>query len=110
MSKLEPKVKLHFKLPTSYNDKTQISDKDFLDVKNYFVDLYGGLTIDSPSEGFWNDEGLVYDDTVIEYSIFIKENDFEKKFKKKIPQQIAKFKRQFKQLAILCYYYNVMST
>lgn len=110
MSRLEKKVKLNFKLPVFYNDKTPISDNDIMDVKNYFVSLYGGLTVDSPSEGFWNDDGLVYYDMTMEYSVFIKQKEFEKKFKNNIPQQITKFKKQFKQLEILCYYYSVVST
>lgn len=107
MSKLEKKVKLHFKLPANYNDGTSIADEKLRDVKNYFVDLYGGLTVGSPSEGFWDYNGLVYKDDIIEYSIFIKKQDFERRFKKKIPQQITKFK---KQLGILCYYHDVIST
>lgn len=110
MSKLQKKVKLHFKLPTNYNDNTPIQDEIIKDVKNYFVDLYGGLTVDSPSVGFWDYNGFVYEDNMIEYSIFIKKDDFEHKFKQKIPRQITKFKKQFAQVEILCYYHDVIST
>ncbi len=32
LSKLIPKIKLHFKLPTRYNDHTRIDGKEFVNV------------------------------------------------------------------------------
>lgn len=49
---LQNKVKLHYKLPTSYNNGNPIPDQDIVDVKNFFIDRYDGLSVDSPSEGF----------------------------------------------------------
>lgn len=74
------------------------------------MDRYGGLSIDSPSEGYWEENGFVFKDVNLEYSIFITKKKFEKEVKKEIPKHIAKFKRDFKQVAIFCYYYEVMST
>ncbi len=42
MSKLIPKVKLHFKLPTRYNDNTRIDAEEFVNVKAYFMNTYDG--------------------------------------------------------------------
>lgn len=94
----------------NYNDGTAIPDQDIADVKNFFVDRYGGLTVDSPSEGYWEENGFLYKDTNLEYSIFIAKSKFERQVKGEIPKHIAKFKRDFKQLAILCYYYPIVST
>ena len=110
MSKLKNKVKLHFKLPTSYNNKKSIPAKEFIKVKNFFIDNYGGLTVDSPSTGYWKDSGISYTDEVIEYTIFIEKKMFDNKVKKTLNNQIERFKNQFKQLEILCYYHSVMST
>lgn len=109
MVKLQNKIKLHFKLPTHHNDHTPIPDKEFVGVRNYFVNLYGGLTVDSPSYGFWEDDGVVYEDEILEYSIFIPKRDFERNYKNRISYQIETFKKQFKQIDILCYYYGVVS-
>jgi hypothetical protein len=97
-------------LPTSYNDGQPIPDQDIIDVKNFFVDLYGGLSVDSPSEGYWKEDGFVYQDTNLEFSILIPKTKFNRKVKKEIPKHIEKFKKDFQQLAILCYYYDVVST
>jgi len=56
LTNLQDKIKLHFKLPTNHNDQTPIPDREWIDVKNYFVELYGGLTVDSPSSGFLEKE------------------------------------------------------
>lgn len=110
MSKLTSKIKLHFKLPTTYNNKKQIPADEFIKVKNYFIDTYGGLTIDSPSAGFWKDDGIVYHDQILEYTIFIEKKIFDRKVKTSLDKQIDAFKKQFKQLEILCYYHPIMST
>jgi len=68
------------------------------------------LSVDSPSEGYWEDEGFVFKDVNLEYSIFIPKRKFEKQVKKQIPKHITKFKKDFDQFAILCYYHDVMST
>ena len=66
--------------------------------------------MDSPSEGYWEDNGFEFHDINVEYSIFIPKNEFERTVKKEIPKHIAKFKTDFNQLAIFCYYHEVMST
>lgn len=110
MSKLKRKVKLHFKLPTADNNKKPIPAKKFIDTKNFFIDTYGGLTVDNPSEGYWKDSGMLYTDETMEYIVFIDKKIFDKKVKGTLNKQIEKFKKQFKQLEILCYYHDVMST
>ncbi len=107
---LENKVKLHYKLPTNYNNGDPIPDQAIVDVKNFFVDRYEGLSVDSPSEGYWKEDGFVYQDTNLEFSIFIPKAKFERQVKREIPEHIEKFRRDFRQLAILCYYHDVVST
>lgn len=110
MSRLERKVKLHFKLPTVYNDGTPINPSEFIRVKNYFLDTYGGLSIDNPTTGYWQDSGVTYTDETIEYMVLIGKDRFDKQVKPNLINQIEKFKKRFKQLEILCYYHDVMST
>jgi len=110
MSNLTKKIKLHYKLPVTFNDFTPIPPEKIAEVKNFFIDKYGGLSVTSPSEGYWEENGFVFKDTNLEYSIFIPKSDFDKKVKKDIPKHISRFKKDFQQLAILCYYYPVMST
>lgn len=107
---LTKKVKLHYKLPKFNNDGKPISGKKIKEIKNFFISKYGGLSVDSPSEGYWEDEGFVFKDVNLEYSIFIPKQKFEKQTKKEISKHITKFKKDFEQLAILCYYYDVTST
>ena len=108
--RLVKKVKLHYRLPKFHNDGTRISGKKIKKVKNFFISNYGGLSVDSPSEGYWEDEGFVFKDVNLEYSIFIPKRKFETKVKKQIPKHIEKFKKDFDQLAILCYHHDVTST
>ena len=110
MRLLTKKIKLHYKLPRYFNNGKKVPTKKLVAVKNFFVDHYGGLSVDSPSEGYWEEKGFVFRDVNVEYSIFITKNKFEKNVKKEIPKHINKFKQDFKQLAIFCYYYDVMST
>lgn len=107
---LTKKVKLHYKLPKFDNDGKAIPGETIQKVKNFFIIKYGGLSVDSPSEGYWEDEGFVFKDVNLEYSIFVPKQKFDKQVKKEIPAHVAKFKNDFKQLAILCYYHDVMST
>lgn len=92
MQKLQNKVKLHFKLPIFYNDGNPVELQKLADVKNYFIETYGGLTIDSESSGYWKDDGALFKDQVLEYSVFIPQSRF-KKIKNAIPQQIEKFRK-----------------
>ena len=108
--RLIKKVKLRYKLPKSHNDGTHISGKKIKEVKNFFISNYGRLSVDSPLEGYWEGEGFVFKDVNLEYSIFIPKRKFETKVKKQIPKHIEKFKRDFDQLAILCYHHDVTST
>lgn len=87
------KVKLHYKLPVTFNDYTPIPPEKFVEIKNFFVDKYGGLSIESPSEGYWQENGFVFKDTNLEYSIFIPKSDFDKKVKKDISKHISIQKR-----------------
>lgn len=105
--RLTKKVKLCYKLPKFYNNGERISGKKIKKVKDFFISKYGGLSIDSKSEGYWEENGFVFKDVNLEYSILIPKTKFEKK---EISKHIAKFKKDFKQLAILCYYYDVVST
>jgi hypothetical protein len=107
---LQNKVKLHYKLPTNYNNGDPIPDEDIIEVKNFFVDRYNGLSIDSPSEGYWKEDGFVYQDTNLEFSIIIPKTKFKREVKNEIPKHLDRFKKDFQQLAILCYYHDVMST
>ena len=109
MRKLQNKVKLHFKLPIFYNDGKPVEYQKLADAKNYFIENYEGLTIDSQSEGYWRDDGMLFKDQMLEYSVFIPENKF-RKVKNIIPKQIDKFRKQFKQIEIFCYYHHVVST
>ena len=108
--RLTKKVKLHYKLPTFYNNGKHISTKIMKEVKDFFISNYGGLSVDSPSEGYWDDKGLVFKDVNLEYSVFIPKQKFETEVKKQIPKHIEKFKRDFDQLAIFCYYHDVSCT
>ena len=108
--RLTKKVKLHYKLPKFTNDGKLISGEKTRAAKDFFISKYGGLSIDSPSEGYWDDDGFIFKDVNLEYSIFIPKQTFEKQIKKEIPTHITKFKKDFDQLAILCYYYDVVST
>jgi len=107
---LQEKIKLHYKLPINFNNGTPIPDKILVNVKNFFVDRYGGLSVDGPSEGYWEENGFIYRDTNLEFSIFIPKNTFHTKVKMEIPKHVKKFKKDFEQLAILCYYHPVVST
>ena len=106
--RLTKKVKLHYKLPKFDNEGKTISGTKIQDVKNFFISKYGGLSVDSPSEGYWEDGGFVFKDVNLECSIFIPKQKFEKQVKKEIPIHIAKFKKDFEQLAILCYYHGIV--
>ena len=108
--RLIKKAKLHYKLPKFHSDGTRISGKKIKKVKNFFISNYGGLSVDSPSEGYWEDEGFVFKDVSLEYSIFIPKRKFETKVKKQIPKHMEKFKKDFDQLAILCYHHDATST
>ena len=94
---------------TNYNDGKPVEPQKLAAAMNYFIDTYGGLTVDSKSEGYWKDKGVLFKDQIMEYSVFIPQNRFNK-MKKMIPKQIDNFKKQFKQIEIFCYYYSVMST
>ena len=71
MTRLRPKVKLRFKLPTYYNDGSPIDENEFISVKNYFIGSYGGLSTGAPSSGYWMDLGVIYKDETIEYMVLI---------------------------------------
>lgn len=107
---LTKKVKLHYKLPKFDNNGKAIPGKTMQEVKNFFITKYGGLSVDSPSEGYWEDGGFVFKDVNLEYSVFIPKQKFDGQVKKEISVHVIKFKNNFRQLAILCYYHDVMST
>ncbi|MFY9300083.1 MAG: hypothetical protein WAO91_02700 [Candidatus Nitrosotenuis sp.] len=109
MSQLTSKIKLHYKLPRFFNDGRKVPNRKLVEVKNFFIDKYGGLSVDSPAEGYWEDNGFIFKDINLEFSIFIPKRKFERQVKKEIPKHIKKFKSDFQQLAILCYYYPVMA-
>ncbi len=108
--KLVKKVKLHYKLPRHFNNGDPVSAEKLVEIKNFFIDSYGGLTVDSPSQGYWEEKGFVFHDVNVEYSIFIPKSKFERIVRRQIPSHITKFKKDFKQIAIFCYYHDVMST
>lgn len=110
MSRLQSKVKLHFRLPLSYNNGKPIPNQEFIDAKNYFISKYDGLTVTGIATGYWKHAEMSYSDETVEYFVLIKEKTFDKKVKSGISKEISKFKKQFKQLEILCYYHTVMST
>ena len=110
MTKLEPKIKLHFKFPLEYNDHTKVPDDKFIEAKNYFVEKYEGLTITGASVGFWVHSGVEYRDETVEYFVFIEKKKFLRQVKPKLSAHIDKFKKDFEQLEILCYYHDVFAT
>ncbi|MDE1863588.1 MAG: hypothetical protein KGI33_11855 [Thaumarchaeota archaeon] len=109
MQKLHNKVKLHFKLPIFYNDGTPVESQKLANAKNYFIETYGGLTVDGESEGYWKDDGVLFKDHMMEYSVFIPQNKFNK-VRNTIPKQITRFRKEFEQIEIFCYYHNVIAT
>ena len=110
MTQLHNKIKLHFKFPLTYNDGDPVPDKEFVKAKNYFIDTYDGLTIEGRSTGYWKHSSVLYSDETVEYFVMIEKKLFNKRVKQSLPKEINKFKGQFRQLEILCYYYDVMST
>lgn len=110
MSKLQSKVKLHFKFPLEFNDHTRVPDEMFVKTKNFFMINYDGLTISGTSVGYWSHFGMEYKDETVEYLALIDKNKFLKTIKPKLMKQIKKFEKEFKQIEILCYYHNVIST
>lgn len=110
MSKIQNKVKLHFKFPLAYNNGTKVPDEEFRLAKNYFIDTYEGLTVSGTATGYWKHSGLLYTDETVEYFVLIENKKFSNKVKKTLNSEIDKFRKQFKQIEILCYYHNVMST
>jgi len=71
---------------------------------------YEGLTISGTSIGYWSHFGIEYKDETVEYFALIDKNKFLKIIKPKLMKQIKKFEKEFKQIEILCYYHNVIST
>lgn len=110
LSHLQKKIKLHFKLTTSYNDGTPVDPDAFVQVKDYFLDEYGGLSIDNPMTGYWRYSGITYTDQTIEFMILVEKTRFDSNVEPNLLSEINKFKEQFKQLEILCYYHEVTST
>lgn len=110
MSKLQNKVKLHFKFPLEFNDHTRVPDEKFIESKNFFMDNYEGLSISGTTAGYWIYSGMEYKDETVEYFVLINKAKFLKKVKPKLMKQIKKFEKDFKQIEILCYYHNVIST
>lgn len=110
MSKFQNKVKLHFKFPLEYNDHTRVPTKKFVEAKNFFIDNYEGLTITGTSLGYWTHSGIEYRDETVEYFVFVPKSKFLQKVKPNLLGQIAKFKKDFQQLEIMCYYHEVIST
>ena len=110
MSKLQSKVKLHFKFPLTFNDHTKVPDEKFIKAKNFFMDNYEALTISGTSIGYWTHSGMEYKDETVEYFVLIDKNKFLKTVKPKLMKQIKQFEKEFKQIEILCYYHNVIST
>lgn len=46
---------------------------------------------------------------MMEYSVFIPQNKFNK-VRNTIPKQITRFRKEFEQIEIFCYYHNVIAT
>lgn len=110
MTEIQPKIKLHFRFPLEYNDHARVPDDKFVEAKNYFIVKYEGLTITGTSIGFWIQSGVEYRDETIEYFVFIEKNKFLLEVKPNLVDNINKFKKDFRQLEILCYYHDVFST
>lgn len=53
---------------------------------------------------------MKYKDETVEYLVLSDKNRFFRKVKPNLMKQIQKFKKDFKQIEILCYYHNVIST
>lgn len=110
MTKFKPKVKLHFKIPVYYNNGKSVNAEKFVNVKNHLMEIYGGLTIDTPAMGYWVESKVEYQDKTIEYMILVGKEKFYSKIEPKLLDEIENFKKEFEQLEILCYYYDVIST
>lgn len=110
MSGLYGKVKIHFRFPITFNDGILIPNALFAKVKNYFIKSYGGLTVTGGSKGYWKHANVVYADETVEYFVIIPKKIFYEKIRPLLPKQLTRFKMQFRQLAILCYYHDVVST
>ncbi len=110
MTFFQEKIKSHFKFPTYYNDGSPVSPEEYLLMKDYFIEKYGGLSVDIPTLGYWKESGVVYKDETIEYVVFIEKTKFENEVESDLPNEIEQFKKRFKHLDILCYYHSVVST
>ncbi|MDE1825964.1 MAG: hypothetical protein KGH99_00895 [Thaumarchaeota archaeon] len=107
-----PKVLLHIKLPITFNDGRAIPASYFIELEKKFVKEYGGYTrVIPPSRGEWKDKsGRVYLDLSITYEVFIERNNFEDTVEPQLDDLIEDLKEKFEQEAIVCYYFDVIST
>lgn len=108
-----PKILLHIKLPTAFNDGRNIPVSYFIDLEKKLVKEYGGYTrVIPPSRGEWEDKksGKVYLDLSMTYEVFIEKNRFEDTVKPNLDDLIEKLKEKFEQKAMACYYFDVVST
>jgi hypothetical protein len=103
-------AKLYFKFPLYDNDGHVVSPEEFAKIKKYFISNFKALSKDHPSEGWWKDKetGIIFHDRNVEYTIFIEKHHFEKEVMPHVNEYVIKFKEQFIQLEIFCYYHNVM--
>ena len=110
MSQFKPKIKLHFKLPSVYNDGVEIDKDNFLAIKSYFLKNYGGLTIGGMETGYWIDSDILYKDAVFECTVIIPKQKFDESVRPNLERMVESFKRRFGQKEILCYYHEVTAT
>ena len=66
----------------------QVPNKEFIRVKNYFMDQYEGVTITGPSQGYWSHSKLEYRDETVEYFVLVSGQKFLKQIKPDLIKQI----------------------
>ncbi len=59
-------------LPLKFNDGRAVPGELFTQVRDELLEKYGGLTLlppDSPVEGWWKSEGVLYKDDIVIYKV-----------------------------------------
>ena len=49
-------------IPTRHNDGTQVEQRELQDILQEFWTNYGGATVEAKVQGYWLDDGTLYED------------------------------------------------